>query len=351
MEETELWIETIARKTGFEGLSRSLFGNPQASPYLFVIAVLVIDVPILSTITYLRGFIHPLLAFPIRWVFTPIGLLLAVWIAKRLRDEYVQAIENAGRYTGEGPRSSSFSPWVRYGLLILGYVVYFGWLSTNPWELIAREGPIVGSLKWIVLIPVIYATLLIDACSLFVHNTFYIPGRLSRLGVELDFSDVLGLGGMYPAGKAMKRGAQLYFGGLAVWSIWRFYWYFTTPEQESFSSFADIVVFGLLWLTGVVVLASGIVSVHRFMRSRKDQAIAEIQSNIERLGEDDDSYFYTNPTSQDDKIEYIQQVHHLREVRETRTFPFRISIAWEMFGVLVFPVAIQTVGVVASQFV
>ncbi|MFB6090192.1 MAG: hypothetical protein ABEJ97_03960 [Halobellus sp.] len=350
MSGTELWIETFARRTGFERLSESLVQHPRLSPYLFVVAVLVVDVPILSTITYLRGYLHPLLAFPLRWAFTPLGLLVAVWIARRLRDEYVRAIEDAGRYVGEDSRTVSFSSRVRYALVITGFLVYFAWLSTSPWAFIAREGPIVGSLKWFVLIPVVYVTLVVDACSLFVHNTLYLPRRLNRLGIELDFSDVLGLGGMYPAGKAMKRGAQLYFGGLAVWSVWQLYWYFFTPEQDSFSSVADIVVFALLWLVGICVLAGGVVFVHRFMRLRKEQAVAEIKSNIERLGEDDDSYFYTNPTSQDDKIEYIQQVHHLREVRETRTFPFRISIAWEMFGVVVFPVAIQAAGIVASQF-
>lgn len=347
---TELWIETFARKTGFERLSKSLFGHSNASSYLFVFAILVIDVPILSTITYLFGNIHPLLSFPLRWMFAPIGLMMAVWIAKQLRDEYVRAIDNAGRHADNESRTVSFSVWLRYGLLIIGYAVYFAWLGTRPWHFLARAGPIIGSIKWIVLIPVIYITILVDACSLFVHNTLYLPRQLIRLSIELDFSDVRGLGGMYPVGKAMKHGSQLYFGGLAVWSLWQFSWHFPTSNQKSFTPFSDIVVFAFLWLAGVSVLASGVVLVHRFMRIRKGQAINEIKSDIERLGEEDDSYFYINPTSQEEKIEYIQQILYLREVREMRTFPFRISIAWEMFGVIVFPVAIQAAGIGASQF-
>lgn len=186
-----LFVEQLAAAFYFDTLSKRLFNTKQYSPYLFFLAVFILDVPILSTIRYLRTGFHPLVANPVI-IIVPIGYIYGIWAVRRIRRQYKENVLSTSLLQEDNQITDpTFNPslsvferiffWLydlivdgpirmdttrrfesivtsrfKIGLLFVGWGLHAAWILFTPGAtefIFQLEGQIIGPIKWLGIIP------------------------------------------------------------------------------------------------------------------------------------------------------------------------------------------------------
>lgn len=329
-----LWIEQIAERLGFDQVSRRLFDDDTYAPYLFVLAVVIFDVPILSTIPYLvhDGGYHPLLDLP-AWPMIPLALLIGVFGMRTIRSRYAMATATAGRSSDE----ITVSPptWFQtglYGAVVTIYLLYY--LPGLP-SLLAMEGPVVGSIKYLFIIPGVYFVVLSDFLAVYLHGLFLLPLAIARQDVPLDFSKRYG--GMEDVGSLLIVASTFYFVTLALWTG-------STILNSSALSLKSFLLHSIMWGTGILLFASSLWIVHRHMARQKQQQLAETRAEIQRSGTDDEMFPYVTPHDEVEATEYVLLYVKFDRIERTRTYPMNPDRLIELTGAVLAPVVLQAIS-------
>lgn len=345
--EAAFWVERLARVTKFDSLAATLVDDERYGPYLFLLAVLLLDVPVLSTIAYVRQGTFPVDAWwqwpGVLWWFNPVLIVLVLFFLRTLSDKSHRAVRETGRDVDDGRGVNPWLPrWLQNGALLLGIAIYGVWFSTTVGPIVGRTWPVIAGIKWLVIIPFVYYTLATDLVALYLHVLIVLPLRIRRSEVPLDFSDPRGLGGFHPIGSLMRFAAVSSFVALSlftlVWSFvfvvpeWRF-----TPQSQMIAS----VFFGLAWSLATLLLVAGVYLVHRHMAACRQEHLDRIHREIRLMGKDGETLPYTNPRGDAEFRRYLQEYVNLDRVERTRTVPFRVSVAWELVGTALLPVVLQ----------
>lgn len=340
----ELWIERLSAISGADSIARKL-GWEKSGPYVFVIIIDFINVPILSTIAYMRGGAHPLLEYP-TWVALPLLLLLFIYVTRIVRKRCRVARRSAGRRESADPLPIDSMRDLRlifYVVLFTGYV--FVLLLAGTDLLIAEGGLIISGIKYLLIVPLLYFVVLTDFGSAIIFTQIGIPVSIAEQDVELDFDDPKRLGGMDPVGTLMSAGVAGYYLGLSILTGAvgvQTLLGLVGPATESVEPIT-ILAFVIAWVIGFIPGLIGIRTLHRHMRSKKETKIEELMDRIETLGVDNETFVYSEKETEIDHLKYLKENTKLQKVRETRTFPFNTYNLWESVTSALLPIGLQII--------
>jgi hypothetical protein len=345
LESYSLWVEKAPSHLRVDSLCLRLFGNDKYAPYLFVIFVAIIDVPLLSTIGYIihnGRTVHPLIDYG-WWILVPIGLILGVHGINRIREKYSDATSNVGRTNSnlQVPTAKYF----RISIYILSLTAYGIFIVPNLPQFLSTEGQVIGVIKWLFIIPFFYLPIISEFFVVYLHGLFFVSISISRQNVPLDFSDPSKLGGMGNVGDLIISSTSLYFVGLALWTGTTIIGPITgiraTPTGPGTYSIGFFII---SWTTGVFLFLLSLWIIHRHMYKKKQNEINEIVEEIRLSGYDDEVFPYTNPNDSSESLEYIQKYINLQRVEETKTYPINVNKIWEFSASAILPIFLQTIS-------
>lgn len=338
--EHRLLVERAGSLFGFDGMAAAL-GRPALAPYLFVVAVWVYDVGLLSAISYLRvgrgQFETPYL------VTIPLGLVIAVRLARWLRTRYDAAVMDlpGDELDVEALRAV---PTGRTRLAMLG-LIYVGnlvQLALSPAEVAAfvdLHGPLVAYTKYLTA-SVLYFTVFADVIALVGAALFVLPVRMFRSKLTLDFSDLDGFAGLRETSRLFLAATVTYYAGLTAWSV-----VLVTPTitgSSSDVSTADTVLFTVLWVGGFLLYLAPVLLLHVHMSREKERMIHDIDADIRDLDPEGERKGVPYLTPEREDVPTLQQKYiELQQVRETREYPADVTIAGELLAATLVPALFQ----------
>lgn len=346
-----LWVERSAQLTGFRRLSTFLLGDTRYAPYLFVLVVLFIDAPVLSTYNYVRGYGSPTSRWwqwpGVMWWLIPILVILGVFFLRTLVGRSHDAVRGAGKEGDEDPVvNATLSRHLQRGTLLLGITSYAVWLSTLIGPILQDEGPVIGGIKFLLFIPLVYLPIATDLAAVYVHIQLALPLRVRKANVPLDFSDPRHLGGLYSLGRVMWFAAVSVFVALTLYTILWSLGFVVDPEAFPTTTRTTVIVFfALAWSLATIVLVVGLYLIHQYMTTCREARLNQIHEKVRSLGNDSETLPYTEPSDETEFQVYLQEYVKLDRVERTRTFPFNIVVAWELVGAALIPVALQVLSI------
>lgn len=355
------WVERLARRTGFNTLSQSLLGEERYAPYLLVVTVLFIDAPVLSTVHYFFSDSGGALIWwrwpGLLWFLLPVVVISAVFSLRGLRKRYNSAARGIGRTNiNRSTMETGFPVILQYSLLLLGLSIYVVVISATVGSFFVFEDSVINvnniveGIKWLLFIPLIYIPLGTDLATAYAHIQLVLPLRILRKDIPIDFSDPKHLGGMYPVGRTMRFAAISVFAALTLYTL--FAWVFINIWNTSLSQMSRSVTisfFAFAWVSSTGAFLIGVYILHRHMRTKRQEQLDQCYEEIRKLGGDDETLPYTEPSNDAEFQEYMREYVNLNRVERTSTFPFNVIVAWEMFAAALFPVVLQIVSIIASS--
>lgn len=348
--DSNLWIERLPVRLGFERGARMVTGREGLGSYLFVTFVVGIDIAASIAAMVLYDHTPPLLLNPF-WLLLPIGLLLAVWSARMMQkwyDSMIKKIDIEQRATSfEATEFNEILPsrvrTIVYLLAILFYAI--GWASSGIGVILSTIGPIIGFLKWGVLVPLVYLPIVIEWGVMILGIHLILPRQVRNSEFELDFSDPLNFGGMYEFGALLKYSYYMYVGALLLFLLWRYGEALTgqivqTPYAEP--TMVHTAQFAAAWILGVGFLCHSLYVFHAHMSTAKEKKLEEINQRIRDLGDDSYSLPETDPDPElVDRVRF--EYEQMQFVKETREFPIGFSMSSQILFSALLPVLIERV--------
>lgn len=173
-----LLSERISSFLRFNRLAQ-ISGYPKFGPYLFLLAAWILGGIILSGISYS---LTSRSQFETPYVLIlPIGLIIAVTLAKWIRDQYVKAIKSLPD-SDVGKRDLLPIPIPRISelLLILIYVGHLLNLAFSPEEVsafVAVHGEFIAYIKYLFMAP-FYFIVIADITALLAASMFFVPWNI-----------------------------------------------------------------------------------------------------------------------------------------------------------------------------
>lgn len=368
-----LWVEAVAERLRFGRLTHR-FGLPAgAAPYLYVTALFALDVPLLSTLTPVLnpGSPVPYTSNPFGLSMLLVGLLFAVWAARRLRtglertaaelpdpDElpqrYPQSLARPLVWLVEfgwtEPPKESRQPHVsrrlKVGLLFVAWALYLAHLARNPTspeKLYAVSGPLIASVKVWGIIPFGYIPLAVDLVAGYIGVVGLVPLEVKRRGL-IDFSDPLGYGGLKPVGDRIMSATVYYFLALSAYSAW-----ITSGDVlgAPFAVEVQTVITGFIVggsVLGVVLYVLPLISLHGFIVAAKQAKTLAIARQVEAHGPPEDTEMFPETGLSDSAvtgIQYTQLFNNLSRVENTREYPIDITQVQQIVIAAVIPSVVR----------
>lgn len=341
-QEPRLLTERAAGTLGLDRIAAAA-GYPRAGAYLFPWLAAFVDFGLLSGASYLlvgrESYGSPLV------LAVPVGLTVAVLLARWVRGRYRDAVENL---PGDALDADSLlalpAGRLRLGLYVAFYAGNLVQLLSNPAEVqgfVAIHGAEVAWTKYIVA-SLLYYVVFADVAALLVAAMLALPWRIYRARPTLDFSDVRGFAGLYEASRLLQAGGTVYFLGVAAWTAFLY----APQSAESIPEVSPVeqLVFPLLWLGGVLLYLGPVLLLHRYMAAEKQATIDEIDSELRKLDPEGEQQGlpYLSPRRED--IPLVQQKYlELEQVRAAREYPANVTIVEELVMAALVPLAFQWV--------
>lgn len=342
-----LWVERVADRLGFDRVAISLIDDPSAAPYFYILFVLIVDVPVLSTVGYVflpHVTFHPFLHYP-SWIVNPFALLIGIWGMRRIRSNYSEAIENTGRISS--PIEVSSPEWVRLSVYVVAIVLYLIAIWPTLPEHLAREGLLLGGVKWLGIIPLVYIPVIAEFSAVCLHGILVLPITVYYRDIQLDFGDPMMFGGMVPVGSLVVSATKFYYVGFGLWTL----------ESIIGSELGDTemrtlstVFFAAVWTVGAVLFLFTTFLMHRHMSRQRNGKLESIASEIQELRHQWGTFPLVFQDTQDEKLDLILMHINFSWVKETRTYPMNVDRLWELFAAAVLPVLLQFGPLVTTLF-
>lgn len=368
----KLWIERIARRIGAETAANRLFDRPDLAPYLLIGTVILLDFVLLTTLQVLLPYaLAPRLLNPAA-VLVPAGLLFAIWASRQLRDDYEAAIEKLLDEDGTEQFQQPLSrPWkavlradstrvtdtnasavirelvsdrLKAALLLLGWAYHASWMLFTPETqtfIFDVNGPIVGFIRYFVIVPLIYYVVALDFGSIYLGVLLVAPVKLRATGY-IDLQDPLGFGRLKPLGDLIKFATLYYFLAIAAYILLLGLTDISAgtgaPIPESGS--VELVGVGLAITFGIALFVLPILIIHGHMKHAKHQKIRQLADNVQDGGPSGDKMMFpdtTVPDSVDDGHDYIQYFIKITNVENTHEYPIDVSHIQEIALAAVVP--------------
>lgn len=359
----DLWIERAAARLGFDRLAKGI-GLPGKGPYLLILAVVVVHVPVLSVIGWTqtgtlsmavnRGELLVLPAWP-----------AVVWIMRRTKRRYAQAVadlpdlvdDDIDPVSGRGtlpaslldalgipanPRSKAdanleeIAPHrLKVGILLPGLALYGTQLLLDPATLVGPitelAGPFAATVRFYLIIPFVLYPIGAEFIALVLGAVVLLPLKIRRARI-VDFSDPHGFAGLAPAGELFKSVTVSYFVLLTLFTT-----FLTVAEGTSPTElFSSVLVLGGLGL-GLVLFIAPLLWMKQYLRAAKRAKIDVIVEGTRRIGSTDEILPYVEPETGDDATQYVYNHIRMSRIEMARDIPVDTGALREVLFALVLP--------------
>lgn len=349
----ELWIEKIARITHMEQFGKKITGKDGLGPYIFQWIFQLINAIILPVIAIIQFGWSVWYVAPLGFVLTFFGITFAVWATKKFRNIYYDSliklknnkvIFNTYRYNPITPKS------IKYIIYLLGFsalllrLIYVDIIPIiNDPTLINTPGPenlnifangiergIIVTIIWMF----IFLPLVAEFVSLFFGIHVYLPRRLKKYGIKIDYSDPYLLGGLEPIGKLLQASAGMYFIGLTVYLI------ATIGAQYRFG-LASTAFFIGGWLLGFILFLFPQLVIHFQMINAKNEKVKELEKLMKKTGSDIGGPVTENPIDDSERIKYVYLYLKLNQSEKLKAYPFNMSTIRDLMLTAIIPITAE----------
>ncbi|WP_302082437.1 hypothetical protein [Salinibaculum rarum] len=360
----DLWIERVSRRLGFGAVSERLVGTDGWGPYLFIVTVILVHLPLLSLVGWTQTGVLSFTANPGE-IFQVVAWPAAVWILLRTKQRYVETVRNLPAAIDEDVQDLDIE-WrptarlltavgvpanpsgkadakleeiapdpIRYGILAVGLAVYGGVLLTNPANLVGPvadlTGPFVATVRFYFIIPFVLYPIGAEFLAVVIGTLVLLPFKIRRARL-LDFSDPHGYAGLSPSGEAFKSVAVSYFILLTLFTVFQTVAVGTNPTDQ----FSVALLAGGL-LVGLVLFFGPMLWLKSFTGAAKEAKIDALADRSRQVGTTDELFPYAEPDSMDDASQYTYNHIRMQRVESTSEFPFDTSMLQEVLFALLLP--------------
>lgn len=359
-----LWVETAANRLRFEAVARKLGGRSGDGPYVLVLAVVLVHIPLLSLLGFWTTGTLSMAENPGELFQLP-AWIAVVWILLKTKRTYSNAVEDLPESFDEdvqnldiespltarllsvvgvperpsGKRDARLEEIapdrLKYGVLLGGWVLYGSQLVTNPGGLVGPvidlTGPVVAGVRFLVIIPFVFYPLGAELLAVIVGALLLLPFKIRRARL-VDFSDPKGFGGLVSTGKLFKSVAVSYFVLLALFTLFETVAVGTEPTQLLSSAF---IVGGVG--AGLVFFFAPMVWMRSYISAAKEAKIRTLSEATRSVGSTDELLPYAEPESSADTNRYVFNHIRMQRVEATKEFPVNIGMVYEVLVALVLP--------------
>lgn len=357
-----LLIERLASKTGFDRASERLFGTEDYASYLLVVAVYIVDIPVLNGLDIILGVsdVFPLFANPALLAGLP-GLLVVLYGARRIRSGFEEVVADLPgpatvaprfrsddepglverilrrlmglRRDGEWALEQLRSPRVTVGLVVFLWLLYIVFSISNPdapEEMYTKNLPLFATIKAVLVIP-FYLVVGADFLSAYVGVLVALPLKIRGMDL-IDFRDPIGYGNLKPVGDLIGSTTRLSLYGFALYVIFAVGG--TAVGDPAYTPYVGVVVTTVI-AGGVALLVAlfflPVILLHGHMKDAKHRKISEISRQVREMGPDEEMFPETDiPEDATAASEYTHLFIHLTKVENTREYPIDISHIQEL---------------------
>lgn len=316
-----LLVSRVSRKAGLDTVAERI-GYPGKGAYVYLAALFVLDLGVLSMVQYAsRGF-HPLVDIPLGFV-PPGAVVFGVWAERRLARRYDDVTDALlERADDPDPLREPLAPFRLQAVLYLGIAAGgVAWFS-QP-RVLSRALELEGPIFWLKL-PIVlmglYYLVIADVAAAMAGIHLLLPWRLVRAGIDLDFADPMRLGGLHSVGRLVQRSTQVYFVGLFVYTLVTFapriFPSYPTPVPGLFLSSAFVVG----WLAGFALFLIPTAWLHREMKRQKEARLESLYGRLAEHGEHPEP-LPDAPADEAEVPRYLYLHLALERTERTREYP------------------------------
>ncbi|MEF8800919.1 MAG: hypothetical protein V5A56_07780 [Halolamina sp.] len=338
--------ERIARRLGLT-LPSDEWSSPVPDPYLLVGGVVLFDIFVLHTVQQLTVGRNTVLDNP-SWLALPATVLLAVVTNRYARDRYGSVLEEIRIETRTATGSTAFRRLVpvrfkrAFFLIAVGGYYSYLVLSGRILPILEYEG-VAGLFGWVVIIPFVYAPILVETAAIYLSLHVSLPRRFDREDVKIYYFDPHNLGGLRPVGTVLKQSYYLFTLSVVLITV-LLYAPFLFPEMlytpyQPPEQLVSVIVGGL-WAVGVLSIAFSLGSLHRYMRKRRREELKMLESRFYDLISEPYDVRQTLKDSEELR-QWEREKHRIEQVRDTREFPATIRMWSQILFSVVLPLGIQ----------
>lgn len=356
----ELWIEKIARETKFEDFGEQVFNKKGLGPYLFflVFPMLVLWI-VIQGITFLRFGWFPSWPPYRAWAF-PVGLGIGIWGLKKMRKKYYNVVgtlissdlssENKKEFFEILPRKLKNFLLIS-GFLMLTIAVFKSALPVlrNP-SLIGEAwlgsplatGYIIGSLNYSIWF--LWVVVVAEFIAVFVGIHFFLPRKIQKSKIELDYSDPERYGGMKPVGSLIKFSSSLYFLALFIWTCTFLTTFLVMPEFEIVPFKTGITIFfSGAWIGGILLFLLPLFKINSHIRDRKMKKIRELKKKMRKDGTQNEGFLRAEPETLEETSKYIHRYIQFEHAHNLKEFPLNFTMIKEFVAIVIAPLGFHII--------
>jgi len=352
-----LWVEQaadwVAARVGpalpAPDASTSVVGRLRSvpRPYLLVGAIVFFDIFVLHSVQQVTVGRNTVLDNP-SWLALPATVLLAVFTNRYARDRYAKACREIRIDSRIDDGTTAFRRLVpvrpKRLLFAVAVVGYYGYLlATGRIPTIVEYEGFAGLFGWLVVIPFVYAPILLETAAIYASLHVSLPRRFDREDVTFYYFDPHNLGGLRPIGELLKHSFYLFVAAVVLLTVllyapFVFPEYLYTPYQAP-----ERVVAALLtgvWAVGVFSIAFSLLTLHRYMRKRRRKKLKSLEQRFyDAVGDPSD---VQNALADADDLErFERERHRIGQVRDTKEFPASTAMWLQIVIGGVVPLLIQ----------
>ena len=277
------------------------------------------------------------------WLLRPVVLVGGAVAVYSLYDSYDRAREHSLLFEYDDLPSPLVPPRLTWGLVGAGiaFTLYnaLGILTVS--QIYSAGGP-ARVFRFVVITPFGYVPILAVFLSTYLSIQVYLPLRIRRSDIELDFLDPQNVGGMRPLGELLKQSYYLLMLGLCAYAIATYAPYIIQGalEYEAFDppGLAVNVLFTSAWAFGVGAMVFGIYVLHRCMAENKRRVLKALN---EEARAEFESWDIREIDMADPPTELDRYHERVRHVTNTREYPATFTMWTQLLVGVMLPKALQ----------
>ena len=340
----ELLIEQIANALGFDWLAERLSVDIPPT-YLLIVTALIVQIGILDSYNYFIVDKNSFVNDPSRLIVLA-GTIIAVVGVRWMRDKYAKAMTDLKISQRDSVTDSDlegrFEYIVPYRVKVLisaiaVIILYINLFFNRGFNtMVEINGFVRGVVVNLFIFPFVQIPLIVEFGLIYFSVHFLLPRYIAKADFDLFFYDPRNMGGFSSIGDLLKQSYYLYTACLLIYFLF-VYWPtiltsftdFTPPVPEP--GVAEAIFFSAFWLLGVISIAYSMYRVHNVMARKKEEAIQEIEEEIQEIL-DDPFDINANHIKNKEKREEFQ--HRIAEIRGTKEYPSTFTM-WSQIAISV----------------